>query len=135
MPVARPRTARPVARTQLTASAPMTFFIAPYHSMLTLRVRLFTSLYLLSGAAALLYEVAWLRLLTLSMGHTTAAVGAVLAAFMGGLAAGASIGGRASRGLTVQRALRIYAALEATIAVCALAMPFALDAMRPLLAS
>ena len=102
--------------------------------MLPLRARLFTSLYLLSGAAALLYEVAWLRLLTLSMGHTTAAVGAVLAAFMGGLAAGAWIGGRVSRDVTRQGALRTYAALETAIALCALAMPLALGAMRPLLA-
>ena len=69
------------------------------------RPRLFIVLYLLSGAAALLYEVAWLRLLTMSMGHTTGAVGAVLAAFMGGLALGASIAGRAARTLAPQRAL------------------------------
>ena len=99
-----------------------------------MRPRPFVLLYLLSGAAALLYEVAWLRLLTLSMGHTTAAVGAVLAAFMGGLAIGAAAGGRATSALAPRRALRIYAALEVTIALCALVMPAALAAMRPLLA-
>ena len=97
--------------------------------------RLFIVLYLLSGAAALLYEVAWLRLLTMSMGHTTAAVGAVLAAFMGGLAIGSWLGGRLSRGMPARRALRTYAALETAIAVCALLLPFALTAARPLLAS
>jgi spermidine synthase len=102
--------------------------------LLPLRVRVFTTLYLLSGAAALLYEVAWLRLLTMSTGHTTAAVGAVLAAFMGGLTIGAWAGGRISSGLRPTRALRIYAALEITIAVFALVIPLALDAMRPLLA-
>ena len=102
--------------------------------MLPVRARLFIVLYLLSGAAALLYEVAWLRLLTMSMGHTTAAVGAVLAAFMGGLALGAGVAGRATPALAPQRALRIYAVLEAAIALCALVMPFALGAMRPLLA-
>src|SRR6476469_529780 len=60
--------------------------------MVPVRPRLFVVLYLLSGAAALLYEVAWLRLLTLTMGHTTGAVGAVLAAFMGGLAMPCAIG-------------------------------------------
>ena len=50
--------------------------------------------YLASGAAGLLYEVAWARLLTLHLGHSTAAVSTVLAAFMGGLAAGAALGGR-----------------------------------------
>ena len=99
-----------------------------------MRPRPFVLLYLLSGAAALLYEVAWLRLLTLSMGHTTAAVGAVLAAFMGGLAIGAAVGGRATSALAPRRALRMYAALEVTIALCALVMPAALAAMRPLLA-
>src|SRR5437762_716614 len=69
------------------------------------------------------------------MGHTTAAVGAVLSAFMGGLAAGAWGAGRITPGLPAQRALRVYAALEATIALCALGMPYALAAMRPLLAS
>ena len=99
-----------------------------------MRPRPFVLLYLLSGAAALLYEVAWLRLLTLSMGHTTAAVGAVLAAFMGGLAIGAAAGGRATFALAPRRALRVYAALEVTIALCALVMPAALAAMRPPLA-
>ena len=98
------------------------------------RPRLFVLFYLLSGAAALLYEVAWLRLLTMTMGHTTGAVGAVLAAFMGGLAFGAWVAGRAASGLKPARALRIYAALEAAIALCALAMPFAIGGLRPLLA-
>jgi spermidine synthase len=102
--------------------------------LLPVRPRPFVLLYLLSGAAALLYEVAWLRLLTLSMGHTTAAVGAVLAAFMGGLAIGAAVGGGATSALAPRRALRMYAALEVTIALCALVMPAALAAMRPLLA-
>jgi len=102
--------------------------------MVPVRPRPFIVLYLLSGAAALLYEVAWLRLLTLTMGHTSAAVGAVLTAFMGGLAIGAWLGGRISKHLVPRRALRIYAALEAAIALCALAMPFALSTTRPLLA-
>ncbi len=55
--------------------------------------RAFLIVYCLSGAAALLYQVAWSRLLTLYLGHTVAA-GTVLAAFMGGLALGAAVGGR-----------------------------------------
>jgi spermidine synthase len=102
--------------------------------MLPVRSRVFVALYVLSGAAALLYEVAWLRLLTMTMGHTTGAVGAVLAAFMGGLATGAWVAGRLSDTLERSRALRIYAALEGVIALCALAMPFAIGALRPLLA-
>ena len=48
---------------------------------------------------------------------------------MGGLAMGAWIAGRFTDGLERLRALRIYAALEGIIALCALAMPFAIGAM------
>src|SRR5882762_9813514 len=117
-------------------NADESFHRFPRHTiaLLALRARFFIVCYLLSGAAALLYEVAWLRLLTLSMGHTTAAAGAVLAAFMGGLAAGAWASGRFAQRMSPRRALRVYAALEGSIALCALAMPYALGAMRPLLA-
>ena len=91
-----------------------------------MRARAFVGLYFLSGAAALLYEVAWMRLLTLTLGHTTAAVGSVLAAFMGGLAAGAWAAGGIATRLTPRRALRVYAVLEIAIAISALAIPYVL---------
>ena len=56
--------------------------------------RLFILVYTASGAAALIYQVVWTRLLTLQLGHTVAAASTVLAAFMGGLAIGAWIAGR-----------------------------------------
>lgn len=43
---------------------------------------------LISGAAALVYQVAWMRYLALFIGHTSGAVVAVLVVFMGGLALG-----------------------------------------------
>lgn len=91
--------------------------------------RLFVLLYTASGAAALVYEVTWTRLLTLQLGHTVAAASTVLAAFMGGLAIGSwSAGG-------VQRpSLRVYAVLEILVAVCALLLPLALGASVPALA-
>jgi spermidine synthase len=98
------------------------------------RIRVFLLLYFLSGVAALLYEVVWLRLLTLSMGHTAGAVGTVLAAFMGGLAAGSWVAGRVAPSQTREQALRTYAALELTIAACALLLPLGLTAVRPVLA-
>src|SRR5436189_1466483 len=91
--------------------------------------RVFAILYAASGAAALVYEVAWTRLLSLQLGHTVAATSTVLAAFMGGLAAGAWIAG-----LRRWRSLRAYAALEAAVAACAVLLPFALVATTPLLA-
>lgn len=95
----------------------------------------FLLLFAVSGAAALIYEVVWTRLLTLQMGHGIAAASAVLAAFMGGLAAGASAAGRASNTLPPRRALTLYAALELAVGVLALLMPLALIAVRPLLAA
>ncbi len=94
----------------------------------------FLIVYLLSGAAGLLYQVTWSRLLTLHMGHTVAAVGTVLAAVMGGLALGAALAGRASSRLTPPRALRAYAWLEIAIAVSAALVPLGLMAVQPMLA-
>ncbi len=88
----------------------------------------------LSGAAALLYEITWTRWLTLFMGHTVAAASTVLAAFMGGLAIGAAIGGRVALRLSVPAALRAYAALELVIALLAVTLPFELSLFEPLLA-
>lgn len=90
--------------------------------------------YLLSGSAALIYEVVWARLLTLHMGSTAAAVGTVLAAFMGGMAGGAMVAGRLAPGLSRRQALRGYATLEVIIAACALLVPLTLAGLRPLLA-
>ena len=95
----------------------------------------FLVLFAVSGAAALIYEVVWTRLLTLHMGHGLAAASTVLAAFMGGLAAGAGAAGRYAGRLPPRRAVQLYASLEMAIAVLALVMPLLLIAVRPLLAS
>ncbi|OFW47884.1 MAG: hypothetical protein A3J29_03455 [Acidobacteria bacterium RIFCSPLOWO2_12_FULL_67_14b] len=93
----------------------------------------FLVLFAVSGASALIYEVVWTRLLTLQMGHGISAASTVLAAFMGGLAAGAAVAGRVGGRLTPRRALETYAALELAIGVLALLLPFGLAALRPLL--
>ena len=92
------------------------------------RRRLFVGLYAMSGAAALVYEVAWTRLLTLQMGHTVAAASTVLAAFMGGLAVGAWMAGRVGGGL------RRYAALEVLVAAVAILLPTLAALFSPALA-
>jgi spermidine synthase len=89
----------------------------------------------LSGAAALLYEVVWTRLLALDMGHGLAAASTVLAAFMGGLAVGSAAGGRIGQQLDRAAALRAYAMLEAGIGLFALAVPLLLEGARPVLGS
>src|SRR6185295_19857534 len=101
--------------------------------------RVFILLYAASGAAALVYEVTWTRLLTLQLGHTVAAASTVLAAFMGGLPLGAWLAGRflLTRHSPADRArayTRTYAALELLVAVSALVLPFALSASVPALA-
>ncbi len=94
---------------------------------------LFLAAYAASGLAGLIYEVAWVRTLTLYMGHTTAATSTVVAAFMGGMAAGAGLGGRIAARLPPRRALVGYALLESVVVVMAMAMPFALSASTPVL--
>ena len=96
---------------------------------MTRGARVFLLLYAVSGAAALVYEVTWTRLLALQLGHTVAAASTVLAAFMGGLALGAWLAGCFSTG-----SLRAYAALELLVAATALLLPLALDGATPVLA-
>ena len=80
---------------------------------------------LISGAAGLVYQVVWMRYLSLFLGHTSYAVVAVLVAFMGGLALGnAWLGARADR---VKRPLALYAWLEIGIAVYAVFFPYYYD--------
>lgn len=76
-------------------------------------------LFLLSGGTALLYQVAFGKRLALVFGATAYAVSAVLAAFMGGLALGAYVGGRYAHRL--RRPLVGYGIAEIVVgAVCAL---------------
>jgi len=92
---------------------------------------LFLAAYTCSGIAGLVYEVTWTRLLTLHLGHTTAAASTVVGAFLLGLALGAALVGRAARTLTRAGALTAYARLEVAVAVVALALPAALAACTP----
>lgn len=96
---------------------------------------LFLIAYTCSGLAGLIYEVTWTRLLTLYIGHTTAAASTVVAAFLGGLAIGAAAGGRFASTLSARRSLQTYVGLELTVAVCALLLPFELRAFAPALSS
>ncbi len=86
--------------------------------------------FFLSGFAALLYQTAWLRQFSLVFGTSELAVAAVLAAYMGGLAAGAAVAGRYIG--RVRRPILVYGVLEAGIAVSALAVPLLLAGSRAL---
>jgi spermidine synthase len=76
-------------------------------------------LFFASGAAGLMYEIAWSRRLALVFGTTLPAVTAVLAAFMGGLALGSAIFGRVAD--RSRRLLGLYGVLEIGIGLYALA--------------
>ena len=82
--------------------------------------------FVLSGFAALLYQTAWLRQFSLVFGTSELAVAAVLAAYMGGLAAGAAVAGRFLA--RVRRPVLVYGVLEGGIAIFALAVPLLLGA-------
>ena len=80
-------------------------------------------LFIASGCAALIYEVVWFQLLELFTGSTAVSLGVLLGSFMGGMCAGS---------LALPRyvppgrhPLRVYALLEAGIAVCGIAVYFA----------
>ncbi len=79
--------------------------------------------FLLSGAAALLFETLWFRLSGLALGNSVWASSAVLASFMAGLALGNLVAAR--RGERVRRPLRLYAALETAVAVLGLGLVLA----------
>ena len=78
-------------------------------------------LFFLSGACALVYEVVWMRMLTLVFGATAFATSAILASLFAGLALGGALFGRViDRG---RRPLFVYGLLEAGIGVSAFLMP------------
>ncbi len=84
-------------------------------------------LFFASGACALVYQVMWLRMLSLVFGVTVYAASTVLAGFMAGLGAGSLIAGRlASR---ISRPLVAFGVAEALVGITAFATPFLLDAL------
>src|SRR5215470_16719922 len=75
-----------------------------------------------SGFAALSYQIVWTQQATIWLGHESAAVLAVVAAFFGGLSAGAlALGPRVDASA---RPARWYAACEAAIGLWSLALAF-----------
>ncbi|HEU4672860.1 MAG TPA: fused MFS/spermidine synthase [Candidatus Limnocylindrales bacterium] len=78
-------------------------------------------IFVLSGAAGLIYEVVWARELVLVFGNTTQAVSAILTGFFGGMAIGSAVGGRVAD--RVERRLRMYGLLELALVVVVLLTP------------
>jgi predicted membrane-bound spermidine synthase len=70
-----------------------------------------------SGASALVYQVAWQRILALHTGVGIASIAVIVASFMAGIGLGSHLGGVLSTRLTPPRALRTFGLLEVGIAV------------------
>src|SRR4029453_16377752 len=83
--------------------------------------RLVLAIFILSGAAGLIYEVVWSRQLVLVFGNTTQAVATILTGFFGGMAVGSFVGGR--RADRVRSTLRLYGILELILVVVVLLTP------------
>ncbi len=93
-----------------------------------MRAVLYT-LFFLSGAAGLVYELVWTRQLIFVFGGTTYALTTVLVAFMGGLGLGSYLAGRWSR--WIRHAGRAYGLLEIGIGLYALLLPVLLPLAEP----
>ena len=78
-------------------------------------------IFVLSGAAGLIYEVVWARQLVLVFGNTTQAVSAILTGFFGGMAIGSIVGGRLAD--RVRNPLRLYGLLEIALVAVVIATP------------
>ncbi|MBN1268909.1 MAG: fused MFS/spermidine synthase [Kiritimatiellae bacterium] len=86
-------------------------------------------LFFASGFSGLVYEVVWMRHLSVVFGSTVYASATVLAGFMGGLALGSFFLGRVAD--RVRNPLGMYAVLELLIAICGVAFPFVLRLLTP----
>lgn len=76
-------------------------------------------LFFLSGFSALLYQVAWQRLLGLFAGSDIRSITLVTGAYLGGLGVGGLIGAQVADRLDSQRAVRLYAIFNLGIAAFA----------------
>jgi spermidine synthase len=79
------------------------------------------AIFILSGAAGLVYEIVWARQLVLVFGNTTQAVSTILTGFFGGMAIGAAVGGRIAD--RAPSPLRMYGILELILVPVVLITP------------
>jgi predicted membrane-bound spermidine synthase len=72
-------------------------------------------LFLLSGAAGLIYQIVWQRLLEIYFGVTMTAITLIVAAYMAGLGIGSLLGGRIAH--RIKRVVLTYGLVEVAIAI------------------
>lgn len=93
--------------------------------MINKQTKIFSALVIIlffSGSFSLIYQIAWVRFLTLLLGSTTMGITTVVATFMSGLAIGSWLSSRYL--INKEKPLKIYALLEFIIAVTAFISPF-----------
>ncbi len=83
------------------------------------RFALVGAAFLLSGAAALVYQVVWQRLLAFHTGVGITSFSLIVAAFMAGLGFGSHAGGVLSTRVSPAAALRLFAVLELAVGLLA----------------
>src|SRR6185437_10347670 len=79
---------------------------------------LLVAVFILSGAAGLIYESIWSRYLGLFVGHSAYALVIVLVIYLGGMSAGAAIAAR--RSARIKQPLLAYAAVEGIVGLLGL---------------
>ncbi len=96
----------------------------------------FAAVFFLSGSSALIFETLWLRVSGIAFGNSVWAAALILSSFMAGLALGGLIAAVGT--LRVWRPLRVYACLEAMVAILGCTLVFAIPLLgvsfRPLFA-
>ena len=85
---------------------------------------------LFSGSCGLIYEILWMKMLTLVIGNTIFSITTVLTTFMGGLALGSFLAGRFID--KIKDPLRTYGILEGGIGAYALLLPLFIAGTEPL---
>jgi predicted membrane-bound spermidine synthase len=82
-----------------------------------------SAVFFLSGVSALVYQVAWQRILALASGVSIYSITMIVGAFMAGLGTGSHLGGLLSTRLSPKAALRGFALLEIAIGLAGALSP------------
>src|ERR687885_251568 len=81
----------------------------------SLQSSLIAGIFMVSGAAGLIYEIVWARQLVLVFGNTTQAISAILTGYFGGMAIGSVLGGRLAD--RARSPLQLYGVVELIVAL------------------
>src|SRR6266542_2080847 len=118
-------------RSHPASEAHVSYRTQSYRVHVSVPVAVLSAILFLSGIGALIFETLWLRLSGLAFGNSIWAAALILSSFMGGLALGNAIA--ASSRIRRWRPLRLYALLEALVALLGCTIVFGLPVLGELL--